>query len=98
LHPELKDPKLTNEPYILSKFQKMKNRFYIKNLFLTTAIFTAMLLCSINPTYAQGVVKITIDLAQPGPKINRHIFCHFTDFQKRLFQNQITCLMNYNFK
>jgi alpha-L-arabinofuranosidase len=59
----------------------MDQRFKLNGLLVITALSGMLFLGITNSTYAQRAnpVKITIDPAQPGPEINRHIFGHFAE-------------------
>ncbi len=59
----------------------MKQFLYLRKIFAVTSIFALIFLfnmCS-EKEQVSGTVKITIDPAQTGPEINRHIFGHFTE-------------------
>jgi alpha-L-arabinofuranosidase len=57
----------------------MKRYIIMKKLFLITGIISVTLFFNMDPNYAQGTVRITVDPDQPGPVINRHIFGHFAE-------------------
>jgi alpha-L-arabinofuranosidase len=57
----------------------MKQSFNFKKLFLFISFFAGIFLFDMSTTYAQGTVRVTINPAQPGPEINRHIFGHFAE-------------------
>jgi alpha-L-arabinofuranosidase len=59
----------------------MKHFFYPKKLIALKGIFALIILFSMCSEYSlgNGKVKITVDPAQPGPEINRHIFGHFAE-------------------
>ena len=60
----------------------MKQLLNLKMLFALTGILSLPLLlsrCSQKEQVSNGIVKITIDPAQSGPEINRHIFGHFAE-------------------
>jgi len=60
----------------------MKQFFNHKLLLAVISIFASVFLfsmCSEKKEIDDGTVKITIDITQTGPEINRHIFGHFAE-------------------
>jgi alpha-L-arabinofuranosidase len=59
----------------------MKQFVYRKRLFAVKSIFILLILSGIYSQNSLGndSIKITIDTAQEGPEINRHIFGHFAE-------------------
>jgi alpha-N-arabinofuranosidase len=63
------------------KYKIMKHISNLKKLFAITSIFAFIFIFSMcsEKEQASGTVTITIDPAQAGPDINRHIFGHFAE-------------------